>query len=101
MTWYFDAAERWMDVYDHNGDRVAEGVEFGGRWEGDFPDEVFAVMRDALGDGQPSAYNQLLLADAATENIKEGTPPDYTGQVRGERIRAQERNTNDEATDEQ
>lgn len=82
MTWYFDPTERWMDVYDHNGDLVAEGVDFGGRWEGDFPKEVHAVMREAMGDGTPSRYNQLLTADAATNNIKQGIPPSHSAEAR-------------------
>jgi len=34
-----------------------------------------AVMRESMDGNQPSAYNQSLLADAATENIEKGTPP--------------------------
>lgn len=84
MTWYFEAHERTIDVWDHNADLVATDVEFSGVWEGNFPDEVYAVMRAELGSGQPSAYNQLLIADAATDNIKEGTPPAYTAESRPE-----------------
>lgn len=75
MTWYFDPSGTTMDVYDHTGDRVATGREFGGSWSGDFPDEVLVVMRETMKGNQPSAYNQTLLADAATENIEQGTPP--------------------------
>lgn len=82
MTWYFEAHERTFDVWDHEGNLVAEGVAFDGVWEGDFPDEIYSVMRGAMGDATPSRYNQLLIADAATDNIKEGTPPGYTASAR-------------------
>ena len=75
MTWYFDTSDTTMDVYDHTGALVAESREFGGSWSGDFPNEVLAVMRESMDGDQPSAYNQALLSDAATENIEQGTPP--------------------------
>lgn len=74
MTWYFDPHGTTMDVYDHTGTLVAQGREFGGTWT-DYPDEVLTVMRESMDGDQPSAYNRSLLADAATENIVEGTPP--------------------------
>lgn len=73
MTWYFDPSGSGMDVYDHNGGLVAESRQFEGVWD-DYPDEVLTVMRENMDGDQPSAYNQSLLADAATGNIKEGTP---------------------------
>lgn len=82
MTWYFDAGERSIDVYDHNGDLVAEGVPFDGSWSGGFPREVFTVMRENMDRGQPSYYNQQLLMDAATENIEEGQPPGYFAEAK-------------------
>lgn len=82
MTWYFEAHERWLTIWDHNGDLVADNVRFSGTWEGAFPKKVHAVMREAMGDGQPSRYNQLLLADAATNNIKEGTPPGVSAEAK-------------------
>lgn len=79
MTWYFEAHERQIDVWDHNGNHVAQNVDFSGVWSGDFPNEVYRVMRESMDGTQPSLYNQHLLADAATDNIKEGTPPGVTG----------------------
>jgi hypothetical protein len=74
MTWYFDPTETAMDVYDHEGTKVRADIEFGGTWVDDYPDMIDAIMRGELGDGQPSKYNQLLLADAATDNIEQGVP---------------------------
>lgn len=75
MTCYFDPDGQAMDVYDHDGNLVAENYDFSGTWSGDFPREVFDVLRGAMEGSKPSAYNQELLADMASENIKEGTPP--------------------------
>jgi len=81
MTWYFDPSGTTMDVYDHTGTMIAqdrlipETDESGeGNWMGDYPDEVLVVMRESMDGDQPSAYDQSLLADAATENIEEGMP---------------------------
>ena len=74
MTWFFDPHDTVIDVYDHEGELVAEGREFSGRWEGDYPREVLMVMRENMEGEQPTAYNQELLADAATRNIVQGTP---------------------------
>lgn len=74
MTCYFDPEGTTMDVYDHEGTLVGENVEFGGSWNGDFPRDVLDVLRDAMEGSKPSAYNQDLLADMASENIKEGVP---------------------------
>lgn len=75
MTWYFDPSGTMMDVYDHEGTLVAENREFSGRWS-DYPDEVLVVMRENIEESnQPTAYNQQLILDAATEDIQEGTPP--------------------------
>lgn len=64
-----------MDVYDHEGTQVATDREFNGSWS-DYPDEVLVVMRENIeGSNQPTAYNQQLILDAATENIQRGTPP--------------------------
>ena len=72
MTWKFEIKDdgETMDVYDHNDDIVAKDVYFGGQWEGDYPNEIMTVMREEMDGDQPSAYNQSLLADAATENIE-------------------------------
>lgn len=77
MTWYFDPTGTTMDVYDHEGALVAQDRSFSGRWSDPpgYPDEVLEVMRESFQTGGPSAYNQALLRDAATENIEEGTPP--------------------------
>lgn len=75
MTWYFDPSGTTMDVYDHEGDLVAEEYEFSGSWTDGYPNEVLTVMRETMEGDQPSAYNQSLLADAATGNIEQGTPP--------------------------
>jgi len=76
MTWYYDPHDGQIDVYDHEGTLVTSNIDVAGGW-GDrgFPDEVLVVMRDNMEGDQPSAYNQALLADAATENIEQGTPP--------------------------
>ncbi|MFA9504391.1 hypothetical protein ACERIM_16635 [Natrinema sp. H-ect1] len=62
-------------MYDHEETLVGESVEFSGSWDGDdFLREVLHILRDAMVGTKPSAYNQNLLADLASENIKEGVP---------------------------
>lgn len=78
MTCYVDLNGTTMDVYDHEGTLVGESIEFGGSWSGDFPREALDVLRDAVEGTKPSAYNQVLLADMASENIEIGTPPDQS-----------------------
>lgn len=75
MTCYFDPATG--DVYDHGGTKVGNlsNTDWDGGWSGDFPREVLDVLRGAMEGAKPSAYNQALLADMASENIEEGTPP--------------------------
>jgi len=76
MTCYFDATTG--DVWDHTGSKVGNldtDTDWGQSWTGDFPREVLDVLRDAMEGSKPSAYNQSLLADMASENIEEGTPP--------------------------
>jgi hypothetical protein len=77
MTWYFDPSGTTVDIYDHTGALVAEDREFSGSWSDPpgYPQVVLEVMRESMDGNQPSAYNQTLLADAATGNIEEGTPP--------------------------
>lgn len=76
MTWFFDPSGNTIDVYDHEGTIVVEDRAFSGSWDDPpgYPQEVLTVMREAMEGDQPSAYNQSLLADAATDNIEEGTP---------------------------
>ena len=82
MAWYFDPHGDYMDVYDHEGTLVAEdepisydtGGDVVGVWT-DYPDRVKEIAREQMEGNQPSAYNQGLLADMATDNIKKGTPP--------------------------
>lgn len=80
MTWWFDLDGSTMDVYDHEGTQVATGREFDGNLDlegihGSYPSEVLAVMKESYESGGPTAYNQQLNRDAATGNIREGTPP--------------------------
>jgi len=71
MTCYWDP--QTGDVYDHTGSVVGNlDVK---AWSGDFPRDVLDVLRGAMGGSKPSAYNQSLLADMASENIEIGTPP--------------------------
>jgi len=75
MTCYFDASTG--KVYDYTGSQVGslDGTGWGQSWTGDFPREVLNVLQDAMQETAPSAYNQVLLAEMASENIEEGTPP--------------------------
>ena len=74
MTCYFDAETG--DVFDHEENKVGtlNGTGWGESWDGDFPREVLDVLREAMDGTKPSAYNQDLLADMASENIKQGVP---------------------------
>jgi len=74
MTWWYEPQGSTIDVYDHTGNLVADGREFDGSG-GDPPSVVLDIMRESMDGNQPSAYNQSLLADAATGNIEKGTPP--------------------------
>lgn len=82
MTWYFDPERETFDLYDHEGTKVREDVEFGGGWSGDFPrDAVFSEMYDIAAEsyadagGSADEYTLLVLAEALFEQIEEGTPP--------------------------
>lgn len=66
MTWYLDPET--LDVYDHTGDVVGQADQ------AKIPNAVHKVMRQTADGDQPSAYNQALLMDAATNDIKFGTP---------------------------
>lgn len=66
MTWHLDPET--LDVYDHNGDVV------GSAEVATIPDAVYEVMQEVKDGDQPSAYNQNLLMDAATEDIEFGVP---------------------------
>ncbi|MDL0135124.1 hypothetical protein [Halobacterium salinarum] len=63
MTWLLDSETG--EVIDHDGNVVAT-IEKPYR----LPDDVHEVMRDTMEGNQPSAYNQSLLVDAATNNIE-------------------------------
>jgi hypothetical protein len=73
MTCYIDPESG--EVYDHTGTKVGTISEWGQSWSGDFPTEALDVLREAMDGDQPSAYNQSLLVDMASENIEMGTPP--------------------------
>lgn len=78
MTWHFDSHGNQMDVYDHEGERVASDVPIGGDWHGDFPNEVFDVMQAEVDDAHRNGDIQRIIwtvADAALEDIEQGTPP--------------------------
>lgn len=74
MTWYFDISDDGteMDVYDHNGNLVETVQNDGSGFT--IPGDIHAVMRNSMEGNQPSAYNQSLIADAATNNFEKGTP---------------------------
>ena len=74
MTCYFDPSTG--DVYDHDGQKVGnlDGTGWDQSWSGDYPREVLDVLRDAMEGTKPSAYNQVLLADMASENIEQAVP---------------------------
>lgn len=84
MTWYYDiTGAKTMDVWDHEGTKVAEDTAIGydedgdlvGSYPGQYPPRVKTIAREHMEGNQPSAYNQSLLADMATDNIERG-PPD-------------------------
>ena len=82
MTWYFEiTGESTMTVWDHEGTKIAEDTpvriengEPAPNFSGDFPARVKEIARESMEGNQPSAYNQTLLADMATDNIERGTP---------------------------
>lgn len=75
MTCYYQIDGTAIDVYDHEGNLIAENVEFGGRWSGDYPDIVTDKLYNARDDSQPTAYNQELLFCLAAGQIERGSPP--------------------------
>lgn len=83
MPWHFDPGGDTFDMYDHNGEVVATGRSYNGAYRqtddgylaSPRPPAVDEVLRENLEGNQPSAYNQELLAAAATNDIKVGTPP--------------------------
>lgn len=67
---------RHLTVWDHNGDKIAENVEFDGTIPPrGFPDVVLDELYQARQGSQPSAYNQELLFAIAAEQIEKGYPP--------------------------
>lgn len=75
MTCYIDP--NTGDVYDQEGNIVGNLVDeydWDYSWSGDFPRQALDVLRGAMEGTKPSAYNQALLADMASENIEMGTP---------------------------
>lgn len=67
MTWYLDPDTG--DIYDHEGTVIKSVSEpFA------VPDDIYKAMLEAKDGNQPSAYNQSLLMDAATDNIERGSP---------------------------
>ena len=82
MTWYFDPDGATIDIYDHTGAKVREGVMFNGSWSGRFPrgpifHAMYAEARAAYNDagGTITEYVLLTLADATFEQIEQGMPP--------------------------
>lgn len=76
MVWLFNSNGRSLDVYDHTGSQVATDRPFSGSWSR-FPDEVLEVMKEeAVAAFQAGETQRVLriLADAAFEDIEEGTP---------------------------
>ena len=84
MTWYFQITESsTMDVWDHEGEKVAEDTpirydEHGdpvGSYSGEYPDRVKDLAHSHMEGTQPSSYNQQLIADMACDQIERGPPP--------------------------
>lgn len=76
MTWYYTPDGNSLDVYDHTGAAVANNRAFSGGWSG-IPDEVYTVMyEEATAAFQAGDTQRVLriLAEAAFEQIEEGTP---------------------------
>lgn len=83
MTCWFNPHGTTMDVYDHEGNLVAEDTPIAydwdgnpiGSWNGEYPNRVLGILYNAREGSQPSAYNQELLFCLAAEQIEQGTPP--------------------------
>lgn len=78
MTWYFDPSGTSLDVYDHDGVKVASGREFVGSWRGRFPSEVLTIMQEQAEAAIANSNNEYAIKtvlEMAGENIEEGTPP--------------------------
>jgi len=70
-------------VYDHTDNLVAEGHEFSGMWDGDYPDAVEAIMAEEIeansniGNGNTpiaTEYTVLTLVDLFRSEIVKGKP---------------------------
>lgn len=76
MTWYFDPEGETVDLYDPDGEVVAEGVEFSGSWSeyprGELRDEVAGH----LASGAPANTEQAILwaFDWLAGDVQEGQP---------------------------
>lgn len=78
MTWYFDPSGETFDLYDHNGDLVAEGVVFSGSWTDECPQEVYEeIDKEAVKAYRNNNTSRMLqcLRHGAFELIEEGIPP--------------------------
>jgi hypothetical protein len=77
MTWYFDAENETIDLYDPDGNAVAEGVEFSGTWSGGYPEEE---LRDEVAEHLVSGSigttetARLWAFEWLAGDVEEGTP---------------------------
>ena len=77
MTWYFDATGQAADLYDPDGNTVAEGIEFSGSWSGKRPEELRDEVSAHLTSGAPLSTEQAVVwaFEWLSGGVEEGTPP--------------------------
>jgi hypothetical protein len=77
MTWYFDAQEGTVDLYDPDGNVVAEGIGFSGAWEGGYPEqELRDEVAEHLVSGSIGTTETAILwaFEWLSGDVEEGTP---------------------------
>jgi hypothetical protein len=77
MTWYFDPENETVDLYDPDGNVVAENVEFSGVWAGGYPEEELRdeVAEHLVSGTVTSTETAILWAfEWLAGDVAEGTP---------------------------
>jgi hypothetical protein len=77
MTWHFDVEDKTVDLYDPDGNVVAENVEFSGSWSGGYPQEELRdeVASHLVSGSIGTTETAILWAfEWLAGDVEEGTP---------------------------
>jgi len=76
MTWFFDPSGETVDLYNPNGDLVAEDIAFSGSWATSPPEELRTEVAAHLTGSAPLSTEQAVLwaFEWLSGDVEEGTP---------------------------